>query len=446
MTTTILGAGLAGLSCAYHLGHENCVLFERNSYAGGHIYSHFHDGFTWDEGPHVSFTRDPYVRNLFERSVQGDLLEYEVKVSNYFRGAWIPHPAQSNLFAVPEPYRSDCLEDFLNTRNSTDIKNPPTNYAQWLQYAFGGTFADTFAATYTRKYWACCPEELSIDWIGDRIFYPDVETVVQGSRQAPPTSTHYITKVRYPSRGGYMAFSAALRAEARIHFDHEVSQIDLRKRVVSFTNGKQHTYEKLISTLPLPELIRVAVNVPTHVRDAAQSLSCSTLLLVNVTANHSAKHPYHWFYVYDEDKLSTRINHIELLSRNNVPLGKTGIQVEVYGSRYKPFSDSHSEIAKIIIRELQDMDLIETPESVHTRYIPYANVIFDHQRRASQNIILSWLEQFGLQREFDDLEPMTMWEKVRPQSPGALALAGRFGQWKYYWSDDCVLRGRQLAG
>jgi hypothetical protein len=24
-------------------------------------------------------------------------------------------------------------------------------------------------------------------------------------------------------------------------------------------------------------------------------------------------------------------------------------------------------------------------------------------------------------------------------------LAGRFAQWKYFWTDDCVLRGRQLA-
>jgi len=29
---------------------------------------------------------------------------------------------------------------------------------------------------------------------------------------------------------------------------------------------------------------------------------------------------------------------------------------------------------------------------------------------------------------------------------GQLILAGRFAQWKYYWSDDCVLRGKFIAG
>ncbi len=127
---TILGAGLAGLSCSFHLGHENCILFERNSYAGGHIYSHHRDGFVWDEGPHVSFTKHPYVRELFEQSVNGDLLEYECKVSNWYRGAWIPHPAQSNLYAVPEPKRSACLEDFLKIRNTAAGDKVPANYAE----------------------------------------------------------------------------------------------------------------------------------------------------------------------------------------------------------------------------------------------------------------------------------------------------------------------------
>ena len=55
-------------------------MFETKSYAGKHIYNHQHDGFTQDEGPHVSFTQHLYVRKLFEESVQGEFLEYEIKV------------------------------------------------------------------------------------------------------------------------------------------------------------------------------------------------------------------------------------------------------------------------------------------------------------------------------------------------------------------------------
>ena len=61
------------------------------------------------------------------------------------------------------------------------------------------------------------------------------------------------------------------------------------------------------------------------------------------------------------------------------------------------------------------------------------------------NKILNWLKQFGLEREEDDLEPMTDWSCEKDNGAGALILAGRHAQWNYYWSDDCVLRGRQVA-
>jgi protoporphyrinogen oxidase len=98
--TLILGAGLAGLSCSYHLGHESCLLLEKNANAFSHIAADRRDGFTWDPGPHVSFTKHEYVRNLFADSVSGEYDEYEVQTGNYYRSHWIDHPAQSALHQV----------------------------------------------------------------------------------------------------------------------------------------------------------------------------------------------------------------------------------------------------------------------------------------------------------------------------------------------------------
>lgn len=443
---TILGAGLAGLSCSYYLGHERCTLFERNPYAGGHIHSHRRDGCVWDEGPHISFTRNAHVRALFEESVQGDVREIPVRVGNYYHGHWIPHPAQSNLFAVPEPLRTHCLEDFLQTRRQVEAATPPADYQQWLEQAFGPTFADALPRRYTEKYWTVPPEQLATDWIGGRVFYPDVETVRRGYHEPEARSSHYIRTARYPGHGGYRAFAAALMENAPVHLGREVTAIDLRARAVHLRDGTRHRFERLINTLPLPEFIRMTMDTPASVRRAAETLQCSSLLLVNVTADDVASHPFHWFYVYDEDKLATRVHHVDRLSPNNAPSGKTGIQVEVYASRARPFTRSFEAIAETVVRELINMGVIERCDSVHTEYIPYANVIFDHERREAQNTILAWLAEFGLEREPDDLEPMTDWASAPARSPGPITLAGRFAQWKYFWTDDCVLRGRQLAG
>ena len=72
---TILGAGLSGISSSFHLSHNNCKVFEKKNHLGGHIYTEIIDGFTWDEGPHVSFTKNEYVKQLFAENINQQYLE-----------------------------------------------------------------------------------------------------------------------------------------------------------------------------------------------------------------------------------------------------------------------------------------------------------------------------------------------------------------------------------
>jgi protoporphyrinogen oxidase len=446
MSFIILGGGLAGISCSYHLGHEHCEVFEKNDYLGGHVYSEKRNGFIWDEGPHVSFTKYEYVKTLFAKSVQNEFLEYEVQPTNYYKGCWIPHPAQSNLYAIPEPLRSECLNDFIATRDQTN--GGPENYQQWLDMAFGKAFSENFPSVYTKKYWTVNPNELSTEWVGERVFYPDVETVKAGYYSPLEKSTHYISNVRYPLNGGYYSFAQLLSKSINVQYKKEVEQIDLDNKEVSFKDGTKKSFERLISTIPLPLFVEYC-NAPSHVKEAAQQLVCSQLLLINIEVDHASLRNEHWMYVYDENKLSTRINFVDLLSPNNTPQGKSGIQVEVYFSKYQPINCSYDDIAERVINELIEMGLIKSKGSInniHTKWIEFANVIFDHNYKTSLDTVLDWLNSKGLNREADDLEPMTDWGKASSDLTifGNVILAGRYGQWKYYWSDDCVLRGKQI--
>ena len=447
----ILGAGLAGISTSFHVGHERCRVFEKAWYPGGHIHTEFLDGFTWDEGPHLSFTKYDYVKELFAKHVEGGYLEYPVETGNYFRGHWIPHPAQSNLYAVPEPLRSACLRDFLAMRERADADFTPKDYGEWLRFAFGETFADTFPAAYTRKYWTTEPERLGTDWVGERVYFPSVDDVTRGAEGPLPEQTHYIKKIRYPKTGGFFAYAKTMTDGARIDYHHELTRISFADRQMYFSNGTRAAFEKLVLTLPLPVLIQRS-DAPPRVQEAANALSCTSVLLVNVAADHPTARPENWIYVYDEDKYATRINCTEKLSPENAPAGKTGIQVEVYFSKYRPIAESPERIARAVCDELVEMGLVHGPdaiESVHTNWVPWANVIFDHDRRAALDTILDWLEPHGLVRRDDDLEPTTDWnaklDAATADPAQTLFLAGRYAQWKYYWTDDCVLRGKVIG-
>jgi protoporphyrinogen oxidase len=448
----VLGSGVAGLSASFHLGHDNCLVLEARDRPFGHVGSDCRDGFVWDQGPHVSFTKNEYVRDLFARSVSGRFREIDANVGNYYHGTWISHPAQTSLYQVPEPLRTACLQSILEARRDAEGA-VAQNYQEWLESAFGSVFANTFPAVYTRKYWTVPASRLATEWIGNRVLRPDLRDVKLGAEGALGRATHYIQKVRYPDRGGYQSFIEVLRAGANVRCGAEVVAIDLRRRVVRLAGGEEIEYDQIVNTLPLPTFVGACTDVPSHVLDAVRSLTCTQLLLVNVAVPHAARRPEHWIYVYDSQKLTSRINFTEKLSPNNAPAGWTGIQAEVYYSRHRPLPAAADEVADMVVHELLEMGLLDptsflSGESihVHTKSAPWANVVFELGTAAALEVIWRWLEGFGLARQADDVHPLTDWSNPpREAGIGPIAMAGRFAQWKYFWSDDCVLRGRALA-
>jgi protoporphyrinogen oxidase len=421
---TILGAGLSGISTSFHAGHDRCAIYEARHYYGGHIHVIERDGFTWDEGPHVLFTGNDYVRNLFAENVDGEFEEFEASASNYFQGHWIDHPAQSNLYQVPEPLRTKCLESFLEARSQEPPPARPTNYQEWIDQAFGPVFAETFPAAYTRKYWTTEPAALGTDWIGARVYYPSIDDVVQGAKGPLGRSTYWVKKARYPSRGGYLSFARRLADGARIYYGKTLEWINFSERQLGFTDRTEVEYDALVSTIPLPVLIKCSEDAPPEIHEAAALLRASNIFLVDVAARHPARRQDQWIYVYDPDKLSTRISVSERFSPHNAPAGCTGLTVEVYGSTYRPLPADREEVGRRVQAELVEMGLLEGPEAViarHVRFVPWGQVIFDHQRRPALEVINSFLDSVGVVR------------------------VGRYAEWKYLMTHDCVLRSRRAA-
>jgi protoporphyrinogen oxidase len=267
-----------------------------------------------------------------------------------------------------------------------------------------------------------------------------------------PIGRLIIKKIRYPSKGGYQSFAQKLIKGAKIHLNTAVTSIDLEQQLVTTATGKTYEYKRLINTMPLPFFIECCCSVPQNIKDAAAELLCSSIQLVNVTAPHETLRRENWMYVYDEDKYSVRINCTEKLSPANAPAGHTGVQVEVYHSRINPLRASKEKVEAAVIDELIEMGLV-CPEKaggrseikVFSRMVPWANVVFHHETKPALDCILAWLETQGLHREIDDLDPLTDWGSAAPLERGNLVLAGRFGQWKYFWSDDCVMRGKLIG-
>ena len=109
-------------------------------------------------------------------------------------------------------------------------------------------------------------------------------------------------------------------------------------------------------------------------------LQATRLYLVRVAANHPSVRKEPWLYVYDEDKISTRVSIQENFSPHNAPAGKTAMSVEVCGSDHNPLPTDLSATVEQVKRELIEMGLLEGPAAEHSttvRYCPWGQVIYD---------------------------------------------------------------------
>jgi protoporphyrinogen oxidase len=422
---TVLGGGISCLAVGYYVGPEKCLVYEAASHYGGHVYSEEQDGCVWDDGPHVSYTKNEYIQEFFSDLVGGKFEEVTAEVVNYYRGHWIDHPAQSNLYQIPEPLRTRCLNSFLESRvENPEAQAPPANYEEWIHRAFGRVFADTFPAAYTRKYWTTEPAALGTDWIGKRVYYPKIEDVTNGAKGPLGRSTYWVNQWRYPSTGGFFDYTHKMAAGARIEYGKKLVFVNFKKRLLAFADGSQANFETLVSTLPLPILIGCAEDAPTDVKEAASMLKATRLLLVRVVANHPSVRKEPWLYVYDEDKISTRVSIQENFSPHNAPAGKTALSAEVCGSDFKPLPTDREAVIAQVKKELIDIGLVESPEAIQAvsvKYCPWGQVIYDHHRRAALERVNKFLDSVGVIR------------------------AGRYSQWGYLMTHDCVLRGKKVA-
>lgn len=371
----ILGAGIAGLSAAYHLSQKNVpsVIYEKNDYWGGLCHSFTLDGFTFDTAVHLSFTKNKYVHSFFEKSVEEDYIEHHITPASYYNSYWLKHPVQNNLYPLSPEFKIDAIESFVNRPSHDD-----SDYKKWLISQYGYIIAETFPIPYTRKYWTVEPDILTTGWVGNRMSTPDLRDVLEGAFSSDTKNAYYISYLRYPKKGGYQSYLQMIADHVDIRLNKKAILLDTEYKYVEFEDGEKKYYNELISSIPLPELIKIIKDVPTDINEAAKNLCATSVSLISLGFNKPDIAKDLWFYIYDKEILPARAYSPHLKSADNVPEGCSALQFEIYHSKYKPLIQSGDELINHVIDKCIYMGLINTREEVirsDYRVIEYANVI-----------------------------------------------------------------------
>ena len=421
----ILGAGFAGLGASHALLEkgEVCTIFEKDNTFGGLCGNFVIDGFRFDRFVHVSFSKIDKVNKLFWMSCGGNdgIIKHIPNPYNIYNKRWIKHPAQNNLYPLSDEEKKLIIEDFLARPKMTD-ENKPKNYEEWLRLQYGNYFAEHFPMVYTRKYWMKNACDLRTEWTGGRFYQPSVDEVIEGSKTSETPVTYYAKEQFYPKKGGFKSFVKVLAEEADIRYGHSVTRINTDDKVITVCCGGttvEYNYNRLISSLPLPEIINMLTDVPVKVTEAVSKLEATSGYHVSIALKTKNIPPYMWWYIYDEDILAARVYSPSIKSPDNAPEGCSSLQMEVY---CKEGEYSDKEILDGTVGKLIDLNIISKEDILftHIGFEKYGNIIFTEPIYQAREIVRDYLASVGIET------------------------IGRFGEWDYLWSDQSLLSGLNI--
>ena len=440
MTTIVLGSGIAGISAGYHLQKQgdSVVIYERDNDWGGLCGNFTIDGFRFDKFVHFSFAPDDYTRNIFEES--SPTFPHPPVSYNYWNGCWLKHPAQNNLHPLPVEEKVKIIEDFVN-RPQKDVSQIE-NYEEWLRVQYGNYFAENFPFKYTRKYWGVEPEELETKWVGNRLHVSPLSEVLRGSYEEQAENFYYTKFMKYPKKGGFRSILNKCREGLDIRFNKEVVRINPNEKTIYFKDGTKTAYTRLISSLPLPEIVKMIENTPQKIKDAGANLMHTSGYMVSLGFKRPDIAKHLWFYIYDEDILPARVYSPSLKSPDNVPEGCSSLQAEIFfansmaqqASAISPapcgrglgggvITMPPEEILEKTIENLILMGIFKEEDLIvkDIRFEKYANVIFEKDIYKNRQIVLEYLRTKGIES------------------------IGRFGKWEYMWTHQAFADGRSTA-
>lgn len=414
----VLGAGISGLAAGQklkELSKEYLILEQGNSYGG--LCDNFEiDGFRFDRFVHFSFAKETDVRKFFD---QVDFYRHIPNPYNYYYGLWIKHPAQNNLFPLSNDEKEKILWDMKN-RPNLEQKNIE-NYEQWLRVQFGNYFAEHFPMLYTKKYWGVEAKDLETKWVGDRVYQPSMEEILDGMKTNETPITYYAKEMRYPKIGGFKSFLKLFANEENIRYRQAVISIDTENKIIR-TNDNEYHYDTLYSSIPLTEYPTLLNISNDKILNAISNLHCTSGYIVSLGMKGDLIKKDLWDYIYDEDILPARIYSPSEKSPDNVPEGYCSIQAEIYYRDDQVPNVSKELILEDVIRQLDKAHIIDKSKLVvkDIRFEKYANVIFDKKIYTNRKIVINYLRKMGI------------------------CPIGRFGEWAYLWTNQSFLSGYNI--
>ncbi len=422
----IIGAGLTGLSAAFHMKEGEYLLLEKEDRAGGVCRSEKQGGFTYDYTGHLLHIKNEYVRNLIFKMLSGNLVSRERNAVIFSNGVFTRYPFQANLYGLPDRVIDECIRGLVeaklkNFRGNGETDGKPGPFRDWCLKTFGEGISKYFMIPYNEKLWQTDTRELTTGWMGRYVPRPSLEEVVRGAYNDNKKLFGYNAKFYYPMRGGIQPLIDGMTEKVKnFSTSIAINSIDIRKKIVSADTG-DYRYENLISTIPLPALTSLIKNLPTEVKNASRKLKWTSVLNINIGVNRGEKSGRHWVYFPEKKYNFYRAGFYNNFSKYLCPEGAFSMYIEV---AYTGGKINKRSTLNQALSGLKDAGILKKNDKIISEClldIPCAYVIYDKNKETAFAAIDKYLKKHSVDT------------------------IGRYGGWKYSTMEDAILDGRDIA-
>ena len=427
MTTGIIGAGPSGLSMAMFLQDE-CSVLEQQDHPGGRASTFERDGFTFDHGPHIMFSRNKPVLEFMVRSLGDNVHQCRRNNKISFKGRLVKYPFENDLHSLPLEDNFECIRDYLF--NPYKERYPePADLEQWLLANFGRSICDKYLIPYNEKVWNVPVARLSMLW-AERIPSPDREDVLKSALGYETEGYVHQLYYHYPLRGGYQAISEAWADRvADITFNYTVRSVrPVEDGGWEVSDGAgPRRFDRLVSTMPVHDLVRlVDLEVPDRVREAVDGLLVNPMYVVSLGVRGEDPEQFTAIYFPEAEFAVNRISFPRTFSPHNAPDGTHSIQAEITCREDSQlWRRPESEVLDHVVDGLIERKILRGREDLvftDVMRARHAYVVYDvgYERRAE--LVRSWFREQGIE------------------------LVGRFSYFEYINVDGAVMRAQEIAG
>ncbi|MGB2579052.1 protoporphyrinogen oxidase [Elusimicrobium simillimum] len=421
--TLIIGAGITGLSAAYHLnklGKKDYAVVEAAAYPGGLCTSIEHKGFTFDYSGHVIHTQQAYTRDFLKKMLGKNTLIVKRKAFVYCHDTMVPFPFQANLSYLPQEIVSECVTALMAAAKNK--KKNFDSFAAWAMATYGEGICKHFMFPYNQKIWQTDLNQLTTDWCNTFVPKTNLEDIVKGAYFKTRASYGYNTHFFYPKTGGIGALADAIAAKTpNILYNTTLLSVDVKNKTAKTSEGDIE-FENLINTMPLDKFTAICKGIAPAAKADAKKLKHTKVYVLNLGVDRVIDN-LSWAY-FPEDKFKFyRVGVQSSFSPAVAPAGASALYVEVAAGQNAKEPDFKA-LEKEILTSLYSTGIINKEDKILAKLwltVNPAYAVYNHDRAASVQSILAELKTHNITG------------------------IGRYGGWEYSFIERNILDGKEAA-